>query len=233
MRFFSQRSVWFVLSVVFLMFRIEAAPSRLCPQAQKDLEELRSIPVDYTVFGVICEQVALLRLKAVYPDSDYLRLSGIEYFFNGKTVGELDVIVIEKKSNEAVLIGEVKCWKDKSSAFTKAKSQMARFQYHIEKGRVDEMALKSVEYQPYSPEQFDEKPKVLYISQGLDKNIESINADELLSPLPENSHYAFGETSLNSARGFNLTLGLTLDEVKALRNEIIRCQAQGACSQPE
>lgn len=96
-------------------------------------EELRGSGVDYEIVGTVCEQVASLELRKTYPPSDYQIVTGIEYGDNQRTIGELDVVVFEKRSKQAVLVGEVKCWKDLSAARQKALDQRQRFQSSLKR----------------------------------------------------------------------------------------------------
>ena len=91
------------------------------------LEELRDSGVNYEIVGTVCEQVARIELYKTYPASEYEIVNGIEYGDNTRTIGELDVVVFKKSTKQAVLVGEVKCWKDLSAARQKAMDQRQRF----------------------------------------------------------------------------------------------------------
>jgi hypothetical protein len=91
------------------------------------LEDLRDSGVNYEIVGTVCEQVARLELQKQYPPQNFEIINGIEYGDNDGVIGELDVVVFEKATKKAVLVGEVKCWRDLRSALSKAKEQRRRF----------------------------------------------------------------------------------------------------------
>lgn len=118
-----------VLSVVLVLASLSAKAAPL-----NDLfNELRDSGLNYEVVGTVCEQVARLELLKVYPETDYQIINGIEYGDSQRTIGELDVVVFKKATKKAVLVGEVKCWKDLNSALHKAKDQRLRFQQSLSK----------------------------------------------------------------------------------------------------
>jgi len=113
-----------VLSIVLILLSISAAAAPL-----PDLfEKLRDSALNYEVVGTVCEQVSRLELMKTYPPSEYEIVNGIEYGDSDRTIGELDVVVFEKSTKKAILVGEVKCWKNLDSALTKARNQRQRFQ---------------------------------------------------------------------------------------------------------
>lgn len=91
------------------------------------VEALRDSAVNYEVVGTVCEQVARLELQKVYPESDYAIVNGIEYGDKHRTIGELDVVVFAKSNKKAVLVAEVKCWRNLQGALKKAREQRNRF----------------------------------------------------------------------------------------------------------
>jgi hypothetical protein len=118
-----------VLSVVLVLLSLSANAAPL-----KDLfEQLRDSGLNYEVVGTVCEQVSRLELQKVYPQSDYEIVNGIEYGDVNRTIGELDVVVFKKSTKKAILVGEVKCWKNLQSAITKARDQRLRFQKSLSK----------------------------------------------------------------------------------------------------
>lgn len=112
-----------VLSFValFFSFNAQAAPIK------ELFEELRDSAMNYEVVGTVCEQVARIELEKTYPESEYQIVNGIEYGDNTRTIGELDVVIFKKSTKKAVLVGEVKCWRDLKGALAKAKDQRQRF----------------------------------------------------------------------------------------------------------
>lgn len=90
------------------------------------VEQLRDSGEDYEIVGVICEQAARLDLAREYPSPRYEVKTGIAYGTQHRTVGELDVIVFDA-DRSAVLVGEVKCWRNLNGARKKAANQRQRF----------------------------------------------------------------------------------------------------------
>lgn len=118
-----------VVSVVLVLLSVSAHAAPI-----NDLfEKLRDSALNYEVVGVVCEQVSRLELMKTYPESDYHIVNGIEYGDNTRTIGELDVVVFQKSTKKAVLVGEVKCWRDLKGALSKARNQRKRFQSSLSK----------------------------------------------------------------------------------------------------
>lgn len=88
--------------------------------------------------GAILEILArhyLQELTDLYPSSDYTIASGIEYRKKeGRTIGELDIVVFEKTSCDVVAIGESKASnaKNQGNSLIKAKDQLRRIREFIE-----------------------------------------------------------------------------------------------------
>jgi len=117
------------VSVVLVLLSLSAHAAPI-----NDLfNQLRDSAVNYEVVGTVCEQVSRLELMKTYPPADYEIVNGVEYGDANRTIGELDVVVFEKSTKKAVLVGEVKCWRDLQSALTKAKDQRQRFQNSLSK----------------------------------------------------------------------------------------------------
>jgi len=114
--------------------------------------------MDYEIVGVVCEQVARIELYKTYPQSEYEIITGIEYGDNTRTIGELDVVIFKKSTQEAVLVGEVKCWKDATAAREKAMDQRNRFIRSLSKN----IDLHDVD-QDYSKKQFNHVLKYVAI----------------------------------------------------------------------
>ena len=112
---------------------------------------LKDVPMSYEPAGAICEQVAREEMKAHYPVNQYDIVTGIAYGERGRTLGELDVIVFNRTTNTAVMIAEVKCWKDLNAALSKALSQRKRFITNI---RANKNLLMVGNGRTYSSQQF-------------------------------------------------------------------------------
>jgi len=107
-----------IVFVTFLGFNVSSFADE-----SSDYEKLSSIPAKYEVFGTICEYLTKIRLEDQYPATDYDIEVGIEYRLAGRTVGEIDVVVFRKDDQEAVLVGQVKCRQNISSARGQAHEQ--------------------------------------------------------------------------------------------------------------
>ena len=189
------------LLVSLAIFSISHAASATQQQINADFEALKTLPQDYQQFGNICEQVARLRVQEQYAAPQYEVVVGIGYDGHGRTLGELDVVVFRSSDNEAILVGEVKCWKNLDAARAKAESQLRRFEGHINGGsKLFMYTTEERDRQAFFASQFDESPQYITVSQD------------------------GGED-----HGFDMTLGLNMAEVIELRDMLIHCQAQGKC----
>ena len=104
---------------------------------EEDYNSLKDEGIFFGVTGTICEEVARLEMAQAYPEPQYHVVTGIAYGTNKKTIGELDVIVFENRTQDAVMIAEVKCWKDMDGGLAKARDQRKRFLKNIQKGGID------------------------------------------------------------------------------------------------
>ena len=127
--------------------------------------QLRAQPVSYKVFGTVCEQIAKLEMMEQYDAKDYIVTSGIVYQNSTRTLGELDIVVLRRSDEEAILVGEVKCWRDLNGAQKKAQSQLSRFTETIASGKRISMHSDGETAKSYDRDQFDEQPKIITISQ--------------------------------------------------------------------
>lgn len=91
------------------------------------IEKLRNEPVDYLSDGMICEQVARLEMEEEYSKDSYQVEVGLNYGRRSQVIGELDIVIFDRRTREAVLVGEVKCWNEPGQARAKGNSQRARF----------------------------------------------------------------------------------------------------------
>lgn len=94
---------------------------------QPMFEKLKDSAENYEIVGTVCEQVARLEMYETYPESKYYITTGIEYGDNSRTIGELDVVVIDKATEKVEVSAEVKCWKNLNGARKKAMDQRNRF----------------------------------------------------------------------------------------------------------
>ncbi|UOF02349.1 hypothetical protein [Bdellovibrio reynosensis] len=185
------------LTVLFISFTASAA------DIEPYFEALKQSRVNYEPDGAICEMVGLLQYAQDYPSSDYILASGIEYSTGELTLGELDIVIIDRNTAKVVLVSEVKCWKNQKQALEKVKSQRQRFLYNLAK------FPRKMNFETFSdlrlrPDQFDSK--TLYKS---------------LSDFGGVRH------------GFDEEMELTLSELKQLRMKLLKCQQFEDCAQPE
>ena len=155
--------------------------------------------VNYEVIGAVCEQVAALQLKEEYG-KNYDVTVGIRYFNNQRTIGELDVVVMRRNDGEAVLVGEVKCWRDLNSARHKAVTQLQRFRSHAENKKSQFDMYSDGTHQYYKKSQFDEHPTYIGIAQNGARKA-----------------------------GFEKSLGYSLEEMMRLRKMLLDCHKRGHC----
>jgi|GEM_PF-1299489 len=188
-----------ILSPVFVFF---FALSSFAADLNADYEALRNNGEKYQVIGTVCEQVAMLRMKEKYPSPQYAVYTGIEYFSEKRTIGELDVTVLDNAAgtSKAVVVAEVKCWKNLDSARVKALDQRKRFQKWIASDRPVQIKLRGEKPVSFTRDQFKQVNSYLAISQS------------------------GGQSS-----GFEMTLDYTLEELMALRTKILECRSRGEC----
>ncbi|KHD87757.1 MAG: hypothetical protein OM95_12130 [Bdellovibrio sp. ArHS] len=188
-----------ILFLVLFLFVINSGAAELEPY----FELLKQSGVNYEPDGAICEQVAKLRYRAEYPEAQFLITTGVEYSTGGQTLGELDILVIDRATEKVVLVSEVKCWKNVEQALDKAKSQRQRFLWNLEK-HPRQMQFAPSEDLQLKVSQFDAATAYRSLSQmgGLEK-------------------------------GFDAELELSLSELKQLRMQLLKCQAWGECQRPQ
>lgn len=189
----------FLLFFASVLFSISA----FAADTEAYFEALKQSGINYEPDGAICEQVAKLHYREEYPAGPFLITTGVEYSTGVLTLGELDIVVIDRATQKVVLVSEVKCWRNLQQALDKAKSQRLRFQWNLEK-HSQQMQFDSYEGLPFNVAQFDSSTQYRSLSQagGVKK-------------------------------GFDAELELTLSELKQLRMRLLKCQAWGECRRPE
>ncbi len=164
---------------------------------------LKQSGVNYEPDGAVCEQVARLKLEEEFSPDKYFITGGIEYDTGEHTLGELDVVIVDKTSNKVVMVAEVKCWRNLWQAMDKLKAQRDRFTWNLSQfpHRLRFTSYDGVEYRV---EQF----------AGLN-NFRSISQAGGLK------------------RGFDVELDFTLSELRELRMKLLKCQSWGECARPQ
>ena len=152
--------------------------------------------------GAVCEEVAREEFSQKYPAPRYEVLVGVSYNVNGRTLGELDMVIIDTNSKQATMVGEVKCYSNLKKGLSKAKQQRKRFLSTISQFKnIDFLDLTSEE--KIAPEVFLGVREFVSISQKGGKSV-----------------------------GFDYELPLSLDEMSSLRDKMIHCQNDGQCPLP-
>src|SRR4051794_40045980 len=98
----------------FSSFGVEGGDVGLFYNLLKDSQER------YEITGTVCEQVARKELQRTYPEPDFDIETGIAYVEHGRVLGELDIVVFRNADHKAILVGEVKCWRNLKKARRKA-----------------------------------------------------------------------------------------------------------------
>jgi hypothetical protein len=168
---------------------------------QQDYLELKDHGRSLQDTGTICEEVAVLEMQRQYGPQ-YTVLSGIEYGDQNRTIGELDLIVFDKNTNQAVLIGEVKCWKSMGGGLRKAHEQRQRFLQSLSSNKPLKFRLKDDPSIPFTKDQFTDAEEFISIAQ---------------------------KGSISS--GYDMELEHSLNELMTLRDMIMKCQKSGSCKQ--
>ncbi len=186
-----------ILSLVFV------SASAFAGDLEAAFTALQDSKVNYEPDGAICEQLAILKARAAYPESTYDIMNGIEYDTGGETVGELDLVILEKQTHKVVLLQEVKCWKSFQGGLDKARAQKQRFIWNLTK--------------------FTSKIKFTSYNQG------PLRAEDFPNEFP----FVFVSQAGGLKYGFDQELDFTLSEVKQLRSKLLKCQEYGPCAKPE
>lgn len=151
--------------------------------------------------GTICEELAVLQLKKEYPHNEVY--SGIVYGDKHGAVGELDLVVLDRNGSKAIVIGEVKCWKDFREGLSKAREQRKRFFKTMSSAAPVEFFYLKDRSLKFTKDDFN-------------------SVSEFISVGPK------GAKSL----GYDDELNYSLEELMEMRVEIMRCQHRGQCLSP-
>ena len=125
--------------------RIETVPQRATPVPAEDREalldsyfdQLKDLDVNYKVIGYILEKLAKIQLQSAYPRGKYEIIGGLQYQeAGGRTVGELDIVVLDREAGTAELVAEAKLSGNLYRAGRKASSQLGRFQNYLNSGKI-------------------------------------------------------------------------------------------------
>lgn len=165
-------------------------------------ESIKDSGANFGAEGAVCEQLEIVRLKTIYPEDKYIVTGGLSYSLGENTVGEIDVVVLDRNTNKAVLLEEVKCWRDLDNAMVKGTGQRDRFFWNLMKVP-RQIIFRSNDGRTYSVDQFH--PETLY---------------------------KFVAQKGSVKKGFDVELDLTLQELSELRTLVLKCQKKGLCRRP-
>lgn len=153
----------FVILISFLAFNSVFAKTFVHEKQIADyFLKLSYEKVDFEPVGMVCERVAVREVEPYYPETSYNIVNSIQYDERGTTIGELDVIVFDKATNDVTAVAEVKCWKSFDGALKKAKAQRMRFLTYLNKNII----IKDKDDKRYSKDQFKHIQKYFSISQA-------------------------------------------------------------------
>lgn len=194
----------YLLPAVVFFFSVSVFAGKpippLPPKLQVLFDAIKDTGVNYKPDGAVCEQVVILQMQQSYPADHYALTSGVEYDVGDGTVGELDLVVVNKDTQHVELVGEVKCWHDFSAAMDKAKMQRDRFMWHL-----TQFASKIV-FTPHDPDfKFTESS-----FHGLEK-------------------FIFISQMGGVRKGFDVEIPYNLGEMQQLQEALVRCQNSGRC----
>lgn len=188
------------LTLLFLISLFFSSPS-FATWAQ-DFSELKDIPRSYEDSGSICEEVARLEMQREFPEPQYTVEVGIAYGDGTRTIGELDIVILDNNLNKVLKVAEVKCWKDMRAGLQKAMDQRARFLKYNRSGRPLYFRSTSTKL-AYERAHFDHVQEFFSIAQKGGRDF-----------------------------GFDVELRYDLKQMHTYRFEMIRCQSKGECAKP-
>lgn len=192
-----------ILRLTLILSLVFVSTSSFAGDMQAAFAALQDSRVNYEPDGAICEQLAVLKARTSYAREDYDIINGIEYDIGAQTLGELDLVVLEKQSRKVVLIEEVKCWKSFGGGLDKAKAQKDRFLWNLNK--------------------FDYK---IHFSPNGNEPITYKNFQNVFP-------FITVSQAGGVKYGFDQELDFSLSEAKKLRSMLLKCQEYGPCPKPE
>lgn len=162
-------------------------------------EKIRTQARYYKDPGAVCEEIARTEFQAQYPAPQYEVIVGVAYNWKGRTIGELDMVLMDKNLNKVVMVGEVKCYTNFHSGLSKAKQQRKRFLSHLGSG-------KPLHFVNTSTGEIYDSSKFQYVQ-------------EFISISQKGGRQA----------GFDYEMEYSLDEMSQIRDKMIECQRAQQC----
>lgn len=190
-----------LFSLTNLALAAKTAPLPDNSRLHEIFEQIKNVPISYDPEGAVCEQVARVELQKEFPIEQYDVVVGIDYALKNRVLGEMDMVVFDKRTNNVVLVSEVKCWKSFKDGLAKAMEQRGLFTWVLQ-NNPQTVKLTSHEGRIVSPEQF-----------LANKNYQTISQ--------------FGGVKY----GFDKELPYTLVELKRLRTMLLRCKVWSGCAE--
>jgi hypothetical protein len=155
---------------------------------------------DFVNTGAVCEHVARLELQEDYPLNRFEIDIGVSYIAGDQVLGELDVVIRDRKTGTIPAIGEVKCWKNLKSGLEKAQEQEARFREALQAGRLSSSQAVSF---------------TRFVEGG--ENPVSIQAGSFPASF---DHFSIGQNGAKKV-GYDRELEMTLEQLMELRKRLM------------
>lgn len=95
---------------------------------------LKDREADYGKVGSVLEQLWAHKLQEENPNA--VVATGLQYFDDVRTLGELDVVLFDTASDRVTMVAEVKLTGSVENALSKAREQILRFRVALEENRV-------------------------------------------------------------------------------------------------
>jgi len=128
-----------LILIVFSVYAI-CAPFDNNPGLKKYYEKLKAIKFVPYNFGYTLEEIIKFKLEKRFPKTVYEITGGLELSdAKGYAIGEIDILVLNKKTKKVVLIGEAKVWKDLKKALIKARHQLQKLRDAITNNKIKSM----------------------------------------------------------------------------------------------
>lgn len=153
--------------------------------------------------GAVCEEVARNEFELKYPAPQFEVIVGIAYNLNGRTLGELDLVILDTKTDQVEIVGEVKCYENLKRGLSKAKQQRKRFLTHLSQSG----------------------DKLTFINTATEKVVpaKTFRTVKTFLSVSQKGGEVFG---------FDHELEHSLDEMSQLRDMVIKCQQRQECPIP-
>jgi len=120
-------------------------------------EILKDRDVNYKVIGFVLEELARVQIRSLFSPDKYIVLGGLQYEeAGGRTAGELDIMVQDRRNGRIVLVAEVKLSGDLARAGRKASEQLNRFRDYLSDGRISRFRYPAEPWRRFYPSQFSE-----------------------------------------------------------------------------